>query len=160
MRNAADIARLLEDTFVRIERERMVDVPILNRRIQVEAVAFRQWQDVWLGVLVTPWFMNLMLLPMSADASSDGQPGASESVAFPCGDIDCLHGYEDGIGSYRMCSLYSPMFDFEDHAAAVATAQAVLAGVLEPAEQAAPAAPPKTAATMSRRELLRGRLGS
>ena len=154
-----DIAERLEAAFRRIERERMADVPILNPDIRVEAVAFREWEEQCLGVLVTPWFMNLMLLPLSVEAPAAARPGESEAVAFACGDIEFLHGEAVGIGSYRMFSLYSPMFDFEDHAAAVATARAVLDGVLEPAQDAA-SAPPRATAAVSRRELLRGRVGA
>ena len=146
-------------TFAAIERERMADVPILNPAIDVEAVGFREWQDAALGVLITPWFMNLVLLPLARDGDDarplgDSEIGDSESVALPCGEIDFLHGYEEGIGAYRMCSLFSPMFDFDDHAAAVATAEAVLDGVLSSAEEAEPK--PVPAARLSRRELLRG----
>jgi hypothetical protein len=28
-----------------------------------EAVGFRHWRDGWYGVLITPWFMNLIGLP-------------------------------------------------------------------------------------------------
>ena len=41
----------------------MAGVPMLNPALRVQAVGFRHWQSHWLGVLVTPWFMNLMLLP-------------------------------------------------------------------------------------------------
>ena len=31
----------------------------VNPALAVEAVGFRPWEDHWLGVMVTPWFMNL-----------------------------------------------------------------------------------------------------
>jgi len=46
-----------------IYRERMRDLPIVNSRLAVEAVGFEQWEDKDLGILITPWFMNLVLFP-------------------------------------------------------------------------------------------------
>ena len=38
----------------------------VNPAVEVEAVGFAPWDAHWLGVMVTPWFMNLMLLPRDA----------------------------------------------------------------------------------------------
>ncbi len=154
MTDAAEVSDRLETTFRRIARERMADIPILNPEIEVEAVGFGPWQDEHLGVLVTPWFMNLMLLPRDEIEGDQAPPsGEKECVPFPAGEFEFIHGSEDDIGSYRMCSLFSPMFEFEDHAAAVATAREVLKGLMEaPAEEAAS----KNRPAMSRRSFLRG----
>ncbi len=37
---------------------------------------------------------------------------------------------EEGIGRYLMCSLFSPVFEFADQQTAVATAEAVMAGLM------------------------------
>ena len=116
----------LERAFARIARERMADVPILNQAIGIHAIGFRRWQQGFLGVMVTPWFMNLMLLP-GEDESWDELPELSQSTQlFPSGRYEFTLGHEHGLGRYRMCSLFSPMFEFADDAAAVATAQAVM----------------------------------
>ena len=60
---ADDAVSRLETTFGAIRRDRMQDVPILNPALQVEAIGMRAWQGHWLGALVTPWFINLVLLP-------------------------------------------------------------------------------------------------
>jgi [NiFe] hydrogenase assembly HybE family chaperone len=48
-----------------IYEERMRDLPIVNPKLAVEAVGFDQWEEKDLGILITPWFMNLVLLPDS-----------------------------------------------------------------------------------------------
>ncbi|MEM9181746.1 MAG: [NiFe]-hydrogenase assembly chaperone HybE [Pseudomonadota bacterium] len=154
MMDAAAIGDRLEVAFRRIARERMADIPILNPEIEVEAVGFQSWEEEHFGVLVTPWFMNLMLLPHD-EANDEPSPrsGDKACVTFPAGEFEFIYGNEDEIGRYRMCSLFSPMFEFEDHAAAVATAREVLKGIMEaPAEQQA--SEPRPA--MSRRSFLRG----
>ena len=49
--------------FERIGAEQMRDLPIYNHAIDVEAIGFHPWGPGFIGVLITPWFMNLMLLP-------------------------------------------------------------------------------------------------
>ena len=55
----------LESAFRRIAATRMAGLPINHPLLAVEGVGFRLWQGKWLGVLVTPWAMNLVLLPDS-----------------------------------------------------------------------------------------------
>ncbi len=125
---AAALARRLEAVFRRIERERMADVPILNPALKVEVVGMRPWAGDWLCVLVTPWSMNLMLLP--GDSGEGGwraqAVGSSTRLAFPAGGFDFIVGAEPGIGCFAMCSLFSPMDGFGDAETAAATAAAAL----------------------------------
>jgi [NiFe] hydrogenase assembly HybE family chaperone len=129
------LTRRLESVFNRIWKERMANVPMLNPALRVEAVGFQQWQGSYLGVMITPWFMNLMLLPDDDDDWSSLPSGATRVHVFPSGSYEFIVGDEDDIGYYQMCSLFSPVFEFEDHAAAVATAQAVMAAVMDEANK-------------------------
>ena len=153
-----ELASRLEETFSMIERERMADVPILNNSLGVEAVGFHEWENHYLGVLITPWFMNLMLLPLDADTPADEQySGDTSTVRFPAAEFEFIYGEEAGIGGYRMCSLFSPVFEFEDHAAAVATAESVLEQLMTPPEVEEQNDTPKSQAEpVSRRDLFRG----
>jgi [NiFe] hydrogenase assembly HybE family chaperone len=180
--NAADtLARDLELVFRRIHQERMRGMPVLNPALQVQCVGFQCWQEHWLGVLITPWFLNLMLLPGEGGAWEHLRIGDKLTHAFPSGLYEFIVGQEEGIGRYQMCSLFSPVLEFQDQAAAVAVAEAVLQGLMneemrdatsmrereiariwrdEPqAEEAqSPPAEPLMDRSISRRALLRGRL--
>jgi [NiFe] hydrogenase assembly HybE family chaperone len=123
----------LETVFRRIHRERMAGLPVLNPELDVEAVGFCRWGEYCLGVLVTPWFMNVMLLPGEGDAWQGISAGSVQVHHFPSGDYEFIVGEEAGIGCYQLCSLFSPMFEFSSQAAAVATAQAALDALLQPA---------------------------
>ncbi|MDD5227442.1 MAG: [NiFe]-hydrogenase assembly chaperone HybE [Methylococcales bacterium] len=140
-----DITQILENCFKQIQTQRMEGVPILNPKLHVQAVDFRLYQGVWLGVLITPWFMNLLYL-----RDDDKTAGAKITHRFPAGEFEFVVGYEDALGFYQTCSLYSPMFDFEEQDVAVQTAQAALDALLEIPE------PPK----ISRRDLFRGRFSN
>lgn len=175
MRTPPQIAAELEVVFARIHRDRMADVPILNEALRVEAVGFVACGDEVLGVLVTPWFMNLLLVPAepAVDAEqrlgdktvvsipavgSEQRPGDKTVVSLPGGDFEFIAAYEDGIGPYRMCSLFSPVFEFADHDTAVATAAAVMERLLsepEGAESERARAPVR----LSRRELFQRMAG-
>lgn len=140
-----------------IEHDRMRDVPILNPALAVEAVGFEEYQGCWIGVLITPWFMNLVSLPGSG-AWRSAPERATVYYAFPTGVYEFIAGHEPGIGEYHACSLFSPMPEFADQAGALETARAVRAALFDPkllgegeSSPAKAGAPP-----LSRRDLLRG----
>ncbi len=152
------LARTLEAVFSMIERERMHDVPILNPALSVACIGMRPFEGGWLSVLITPWFINLVLLPGDAAGAEawGAMPSGSKPVhRFPAGQFEFICASEDGIGPYRTCSLFSPVFEFENQDAALAAAEASLTALfdarLDPANEAAAAqaeaaAPGETAA--------------
>ncbi len=128
-----DIHNTLESTFTHILRERMEGVPVINDKLHVKAIGFHEWHNTQLGILITPWFMNLMLFPQ---VTAEDKPTQSSSVGdihphvFPSGAYDFVVGYEDNIGQYQSCSLFSPMFEFEDQPSAELTAKEALAAIM------------------------------
>ncbi len=121
----------LEQVFRRIETERMQGLPILNSALRVSAVGFRHWQGHCLGVLITPWFMNLMLLPNEGDGWRELRIGDKQLHQFPSGSYEFIVGEEPGVGRYQMCSLFSPVFEFADQETAEATAEAAMQALME-----------------------------
>lgn len=164
-RHAEDPSPLLEAAFRRIEAETMAGVPILNPALVVEALGFRRWQGHWLGIVITPWFMNLVLVPGDAGRWQSVGPGARLFRKFPAGDFAFLGSVEPEVGEFQSCSLFSPMAQFADQDSAREVARAALEA-LQAAPAAPPAAPgreafadPKQAALerpMSKREFLGG----
>jgi len=142
--HAADPAPLLEAAFRRILAETMADVPILNPALQVEAVGFARHGDHWLGILITPWFMNLVLVPGAAESWQSVAPGLRLFRKFPSGDFAFLGSNEPEVGEFQSCSLFSPMGQFADQAGAREVALAALA-VLQAEPVAAVPAPSKKA---------------
>jgi [NiFe] hydrogenase assembly HybE family chaperone len=119
MAEADAIKTSLEQAFTKVWCERMDGVPILNSRLNVEAVGMCEWNAHWLCVLVTPWFINLMLLPQEATPSWSGlKTGEKMLHRFPSGRFEFIAGEEGELGRYLMCSLFSPVLEFEDQEAA------------------------------------------
>lgn len=141
----------LEAKFIGIERTRMAGVPVLHRGLRVQALGFEPADEqAAIGVLLTPWFMNLLRFPLEACASRQGI-GRTRSLLVGGEAFDFIGAFEPGFGAYGACSLFSPMFEFADQSAAVATARAVLELV-----RTAPA-PAKSAVPAARRAFLFGR---
>jgi [NiFe] hydrogenase assembly HybE family chaperone len=129
------VARL-QSVFRTIGATRMQGLPFVNERLAVEAVGFRRWEGRWLGVLITPWFMNLVLLPDDPRRWHSAPVRATRSYALPAGVFDFIAGYEEGVGEFQSCSLFSPMFEFSDQEVARATALAALAALFDRAARA------------------------
>jgi [NiFe] hydrogenase assembly HybE family chaperone len=147
--------RLLERTFACVQRERMAGLPILNPALRVAAVGFRPWERYWLGVLVTPWSMNLVLLPR-VDGAVDWASGTFRGLRFPAGAFDFVATREADIGGYAACSLFSPVQQFADQAAAESTAKAALDALFEADPAQGDPAIAEVPRVLSRRAFLRG----
>ncbi len=115
----------VEATFRRIHTERMAGLPLLNPVLDVAAVGFARQGDDWRGALVTPWCINLLLLPATADWPV---PGSHERTfrKYASGNFAFLPNHEDGLGDYLICPLLHDMKQFVDQATATMTAQACL----------------------------------
>ncbi len=129
---AVDIRDQLEALYGEIETTRMEGVPILNSALHVAAFGFDLWQEYRLGVLLTPWFMNLVLLPQDQEAFARTQPkiGDKRQIRLPAGQVEFIIGHEQTTGFLLSCSLFSPVFEFADQIAAEETARAALEQVL------------------------------
>jgi len=155
--------------FDNVAQTRMAGVPILNPALRIEALGFELCQGAdagadagAVGVLITPWCMNLVWFPLER-LKQLGAAGRSRSRRVGAECFDFISGYETTFGSYEACSLFSPMFDFADHAAARATADAVLEALRRPlvappsSASPGPVAPTTAPALAARRAFLFGR---
>jgi len=132
----------LEAAFRTIQATRMQEVPLLHPALHVQAVGFLPHADgaVASGVLVTPWFMSLVRLPLRAEAGAAMlAPGASGVREWGAHAFDFLGAHEPAVGAYEASSLFSPMAEFQDQSAAVATARSVLELLRRDAAPAQPA---------------------
>jgi len=128
----AAVARLEAD-FREIYSGKMRDVPLCNHSLHVQAVGFQPWGGHYLGVLIAPWFMNLVLLAGPDDNWTALEPGAKELIGFPSGSYEFIHNAREQVGGYKACSLFSPMRDFNSQMQAVDVARAVMVGLFDPA---------------------------
>lgn len=153
--------------------QRMGGLNFVNPAIEVEAVGFAPWESHWLGVMVTPWCINMMLLPRDTGAWTSLPQGEKLRYRFPAGDYDFISSRDETVGEYQMCSLISPVLEIPDHATAREVALLARAALLDPANAPVPEVPGKSGdpaepgpietlgqqakAPMSKRDFLRGR---
>lgn len=126
-----DPACAIERVFARIAATSMADMTLNNPALRVEAVGFRRWQELWLGVIVTPWAINLMLLPAGSAAFMRLALGQRQTWSFPSGDYPFLGGADAELGPYQFCSLFSPTFEFAGQEDARTAAHAALAALFD-----------------------------
>jgi [NiFe] hydrogenase assembly HybE family chaperone len=128
---AADPSAALEAVYRRAG-ERMRGLGIVNEALAVEAVGFAPWAGHWLGVMVTPWFMNVVLAPRLRDAWPRILPGDKHRERLPAGEFEFIGAFEPDVGAFAIASLFSPVLEFEDHATARAVAAAAREALVRP----------------------------
>jgi len=149
---------VLEQAFTEIAHTRMLRVPVQNPAVHIQAMGFMpdpDDADMLQGVLVTPWFMNLVRLPTRTVSAGNKLLAVGEKATRVVGNqlFEFVGACEADIGAFEVCSLFSPMFEFANHAAAADTANEILHLLRIPVK-------PRTSTTQtqpSRRSFLFGR---
>ncbi len=93
-------AARIEAAFRAIAAERMRGLPFVNEALEVEAIGFAPWDAHWLGCLITPWCMNLVLLPRDPAAWPSVAAGDKVAYRFPAGVYEFVAGREQAIGEF------------------------------------------------------------
>jgi [NiFe] hydrogenase assembly HybE family chaperone len=127
--------------FERIQAERMAGLPLLNEALRVELVGFLDWGDRHVGVLITPWCVNLMVLPQSNSDWRPPEEGVWRYECFPGMELQLLGGQEPDIGIYAFRSLLSPVTGYDNQDSVRAVAREVLKQLLSTPGPDADAAP-------------------
>ena len=145
--------KALVASFERIGGESMRGLPFYNEALSVEAVGFDRLGDGWLGVLITPWFMNLMLVSEQPIPYVEAANGKKRTVELPGGPVKFLCGGTEDFGMFDAHSIASAMNVYRSQAQARAAARLALARMRTPPQPEA-AHPPTAAQTVvSRRSL-------
>lgn len=140
------VGRLVEA--YRVVDGRMRGLPIHNPRLSVEAVGFRRHDGVLVGALVTPWFLNVVVVGPALPPR-----GEAVELALPGGRFQ-LRPTDEGVPHLAL-PLLSPMNAVANAAAARAVAVEALRLVLE----GEPNGDAEARRVVGRRGLLAGLLG-
>lgn len=159
--------------FTEIFNARMRDLPMVNQALHVQAVGFQPYEGGFLGVLIAPWFMNLVLLPGPVRKAL--KSGEKEVLTFPSGAYEFMHATREMVGPYMACALFSPMGDFTSQLQAVEVARAAMVELFKAENRAetdravdiraareaelAPPAEPEADTAPTRRKLITGGMG-
>ncbi len=156
----------LEAVYRDVVRPRMQGLPVYNTALRVEALGFRPREGHCSGVLITPWCMNLLLLPFDGDG--DGWPGRAPGtrvdVVFPAGSYRLTLALPVGAPPHLSLTLFTTVLGFSDQDTARQVANEVLTRLYQAAAEGESAGPESAGLDrtgfrrpLSRRDLLRGR---
>jgi [NiFe] hydrogenase assembly HybE family chaperone len=123
----ARVAALI-DVYERAD-EAMRDLPIYNPALVVEPFGFRAAADGIVGIVITPWFMNLTTIPAAPIRTGTD---ARQTLGFASGEYEFDANQIDGFGPLLTCSLFSPMSEFATQDAARDAARAALQELFTP----------------------------
>jgi [NiFe] hydrogenase assembly HybE family chaperone len=129
----------------------MHGLPFVNPALAVAVLGFREFGGSGVGVLLTPWFMNLVVLP--AGGTGDRPQGERVEFALPGGTLDLTVHCDEELGGYLSAVLFRDVVAIPDMDTARRLAADVLAQLFD--ETAAPA-PRAARQRLSRRALLSG----
>jgi [NiFe] hydrogenase assembly HybE family chaperone len=109
----------------------MRDLPVYNATVAIEAIDFNAFgEEALLGVLLTPWFMNLIVLPVELVTLNMAEIGKTVPVDLPSGKRTFVVGGDAAVGLYRAHSLHSPVLNFTLPGQARAEAKRLLAWLM------------------------------
>ena len=98
---ADDPTDFLAAHYEHIWQTRMCDLPFVNAELAVEVIGFTRQQGDWLGVVVTPWFINLFLVAGGGDLWGDIPAGERRYINLPCGALQFPADNDPDIGPYQ-----------------------------------------------------------
>jgi [NiFe] hydrogenase assembly HybE family chaperone len=145
MSAAEAVGRRLELLYKGIAEGPMAGLPICNPRLTVAALGFRELGGEAVGIVATPWFLNVVAAPLGKAVPA--RAGETRRLTLPAGALDMIVGELPGFGRLDAASLFSPMHGFADMEAALGAAEDALGALFAP--------PPPHA--LDRRAFLRGR---
>jgi [NiFe] hydrogenase assembly HybE family chaperone len=155
----------LVQRFTHIGDTGMRDLPIYNHNLVVEAVGFQPMENGWLGVLITPWFINVIFLPEHKTSASKPL-GEKLSHELASGIHEFSVGEDDELGYYDFITLASPTLKYKSQQAARAAAEKALYKLMTPPEEYQEQIPEQPVQFVApeqkgkqRRKFLRGLLG-
>lgn len=102
-------APLLEAVFQAVAADGMRDLPFFHSQIPIRACGFQLFEQQWIGCMLTPWMLSLLVLPGPQQQWQPRQIGEKLALALPCGNVNFTVGSINGCGQYLACSLMSPL---------------------------------------------------
>jgi [NiFe] hydrogenase assembly HybE family chaperone len=127
--HANDPSSLLEAHFLQRWEAQATDYPQANPALQVKAIGFTKIEGDWVGVMVTPWFVHLLLLPGGGTLWGDIPDGQRRYLDLPGSTFYFTATEAPDIGPYQ----YTSLLDKIDQVPDMATAQGLAGDALRAA---------------------------
>ncbi|PVZ87835.1 hydrogenase [Serratia sp. S1B] len=102
-------AAQLESAFQVVRDGEMAQLPFFQPQIPVRACGFQLFEQQWMGSLLTPWMLSLLVLPGPDQRWQPRTVGDKLALVLPCGNVSFTVGQIEGCGQYLAASLMSPL---------------------------------------------------
>lgn len=102
-------AVLLEQLFGEVAADEMCGLPFYRDHIPLRACGFQLFEQQWIGALLTPWMLSLVVLPGPQQSWQRRAVGERLMLALPCGSMGFTVSEIAGCGQYLSRSLMSPL---------------------------------------------------
>ena len=151
--HANDPGPLLAAYFLQHREAHAVDYPQANPALQVKAIGFTRCEGDWVGVMVTPWFVHLLLLPGGGTLWGDIPDGQRRYLDLPGSTFYFTATEAPEVGPYQ----YTALLDRIDQVPDMATAQGLADDALRTALNLQRSTPPvnEEARSVTRRGFFR-----
>ncbi len=100
---------LIVEAFDKVHKESMQEMPFCASNINVASSNFQLMDGHWLGVLLTPWMISIMLLPSDQVSHPDREVTSKIGIQLANDNYTFTVGEQEGVGKYYACSIMSPL---------------------------------------------------
>jgi [NiFe] hydrogenase assembly HybE family chaperone len=101
----------------------------VNSLLNCTGVGFARCQGDWLGVVITPWCMDLVLLPGGGTLWGDIPAGQRRYVELPLGAVAFTAAEDPQLGHYQHAPLVATVASLPDMATATRLANQAMRGI-------------------------------
>ena len=84
------------------------DMAEINPALAVEAVGFTRYEGDWLGVVITPWFLRLFMLPGGGSLWGEIPVGQRRYVSLPAETMQFVADEAPQLGAFQYSALLEP----------------------------------------------------
>lgn len=145
----------LTSAYEQIGAERMSDLPVFNKNMLVEAVGFRIWERRYAGIVITPWFMNFVIVPTRQEPWMQMSTGSTVELDFPSGLYSLNVCRTPDADAHLGLSLFSTVLGFPNQDTARCVAGEILTELFADRKRSVESRD-ETGSPLTRRALLRG----
>ncbi|MGP3592730.1 hydrogenase-2 assembly chaperone [Vagococcus sp. WN89Y] len=99
----------VQAAFCDIAQGEMHGLPFVHPNMPVYVTPFTLFEDQWLGCVLTPWMLSLVIFPGPQQCWAQRNISERLGLKLPYGEMTFLVGELPALGQYLSCSLLSPL---------------------------------------------------
>ncbi|MCU7858192.1 MAG: [NiFe]-hydrogenase assembly chaperone HybE, partial [Candidatus Thiodiazotropha sp. (ex Lucinoma borealis)] len=97
MQDLEQLTHQIEASFTHIHEQQMQGIPLLNPLLVVQTIGFQHYQGRCVGVIITPWMMNLIMFPAENEDWDELELGHKQPHRFPANQFKFMVNEVDGL---------------------------------------------------------------